>query len=94
MAGILKISKDCIMAQLESASRYSPDTFVVEWLNELALDNGMFLRSLIELSEGFFPEELNKKKGIAFLALAMKIIAAQIESNDLEEQFNGIISDC
>jgi len=92
--GLPKISKGCIMAQLESASRYSPDTFVVDWLNELAIDNGMFLNSLIELSEGFFPEEPNKKKGIAFLALAMKIIAAQIESNDLEEQFNGISSDC
>ena len=86
---IPKISMECIMAQMESSARFAPDEFISEWIRELVVDNGILLNSVVELSEGFFPDPSNQKKGIAIVALVTRIIAAQIESNNLEEQFNG-----
>lgn len=83
------IKESCIMAQTEKAGQIAPSQYASEFLRELITDKQECLVTVIAAAADLMhpDDKVNQLKLLSAIALVVRSINAQIEANELEEQF-------
>ena len=84
-----EIKESCVVAQTAKAGMIDPTQYAAEFMKELITDKQESLVSVIVASADLmYPDDrINQLKLLSAIALVVRSINAQIESNELEEQF-------
>jgi len=84
-----EIKESCVVAQTAKAGMIDPTQYAAEFMKELITDKQESLVSVIVASADLmYPDDrINQLKLLSAIALVVRSINAQIEANELEEQF-------
>lgn len=82
-----KVSLDCLHAQLESITRFSPDEFLANFVADMVVSNRDLLIVMTEIADKFGDDDDVKMKMLAFASVVLKCVEAQIDAIEFEEQF-------